>query len=172
MTEAMNGAWSGFFVVNPGNEVQRRHVHNRSLLHVCTLCVHAHTLKHRNTCFHTGMSCTSNLCITVRRLFRMHENMLACQSDAYYGCLWRWKLTFSMVLSLKGGRGGDGDHKSAWSAYTVMAYYTPFCCGFALAVIVIPHHCIYTHAKVTHSWRTTPSHIAPCVACLRPTLSV
>lgn len=76
-----------------------------SLLHICALCVRTHTAKHRNTCFHicTGMSCTRNLCITVHWLFRRHENMLTCHCDAYYGCLWRWKLTFSMVFSLKGG---------------------------------------------------------------------
>lgn len=26
--------------------------------------------------------------------------------------------------------------------------------------------------KLTHSWRTNPRRIAPCVACLRPMLSV
>lgn len=37
--------------------------------------------------------------------------MLTCQCDAYYSCLWQWKLTFSMVLSLMGG--DDTDYKSS-----------------------------------------------------------
>lgn len=162
VTEAMNDARSGFFY--RANEVRRRHVHNRFLTHTL-----AFTHIWWNTKAHTCTSTQAYACHVGRlsecRSLREHANMLPCQRDAYCGCLWRWKLTFSMVLSLMGG--DDGDYKSTWSAYSVMAYYTPFYCGFVLAVIAIPHHCIDTHAQ-THTQLAYKSQPHSCLCCLSP----
>lgn len=105
----------GFFYC--GNGAKRRHVHKRLLIHIWwSTSTQAYACHVRR--------------LTLCWLLRRHANMLTCQCDAYYGCLWRWKLTFSMVFCLMWG--DDTDYKSTWSAYSVMAYYTPFNRGFAL----------------------------------------
>lgn len=121
MTAAMNEAcWDTFFFFTEAVK------YNRLLMHIHTCFC---TLFHTSTWLYC--ICHEHTpCITVCWFLHRHANMLTCQCDAYYGCLWQWKLTFSMVLSLKGG--DDTDYKSTQSAHSVMVYYTLFYCGFDL----------------------------------------
>lgn len=121
--------------------------------------VRTHIVKHTGTYFHiyTGIctSCSLTLSVTVFWLLYRHANTLTCHCDAYYGCLWWWKLTFSMVL------GDDGDYKSTWSAYSVMAYYTPFYWGFILAVDSVSHH---THTRTQLAYKSQPHSSLCCLS--------
>lgn len=83
-----------------------------------------------------------------------HASMLTCHCNAYDACLWRWKLAFSVVVSLIGG--DDTDCKSCWSEYN----------GFVLQWLW--YHIIASACSEIHSWCTKPQ-LHSSLRCLSPT---
>lgn len=76
--------------------------------HICSNIKSLH-----NLCSH--VLCADFMYQHVCWFLHRHANMLTCHCNAYDACLWRWKLAFSVVVSLIGG--DDTDCKSCWSEY-------------------------------------------------------
>lgn len=102
--------------------------------HICSNIKSLH-----NLCSH--VLCADFMYQHVCWFLHRHANMLTCHCNAYDACLWRWKLAFSVVVSLIGGE--DTDCKSCWSEYN----------GFVLQWLwyhIIASACSQTHTQLVY----------------------